>query len=106
MTKVPGSPEWDVPDDHFRRLFGIPAEHELRRVSYQVVNIDTQEWEHEELKAGVLVARYTSNYWISDGGGAGAGFSKYAPDGTHLANETCPELYDLVNKLAASRLRR
>jgi len=56
MTKVPGSPEWDVPDDHFRRLFGIPAAHELRRVSYQVVNIDTQEWQHEELSAGVLVA--------------------------------------------------
>jgi hypothetical protein len=95
--RVPGGDALDVADLHFRRIFGTPEENDLRRVAYEATGMDSLEWRHEEFAGETLVARYTSWWGVSDCSG-GAGFSKYAPDGTVLANKGSNELFDLVGR--------
>src|SRR5947209_2462941 len=83
----------DISDFYFASLFGIPKKHELTRTGFEQPQMDTYQWQHEELDpAGKIVSIYTTRLWF--GMATGASFTRTMPDGSQLEHRSVP---DLVN---------
>jgi hypothetical protein len=91
----------DISDCYFVCLFGIPEKHELTRVRFEEPQMDTYQWQHEELDPrGEIVSIYTTRLWF--GMATGASFTRTRPDGSQLEYRSVPDLVNYCSRKSDS----